>query len=425
MSSIRTLLTKASQKLGCTFGPALGLALGLSFGVTLPALPVFAQNLFAPVARVDGAAITAFEVQQRARFLSLLNVPGGTEEAALEALIVERLRLQGARSFGLTLPEEGLQAGLEDFASRANLSVEEFAAALEQAGVQRETFRDFVAVQVLWRDLIRARFSNRVQVSEVDIERALAASGQASGLRVLLSEIIMAAPPPRRAQVQARAEEISQVQTEAEFSALARQFSATASRGAGGRLDWTPLNNLPPQLRPLILNLAPGEVTAPLALPNAIALFQLRAIEETGAPPKEFEAIEYAAYYIAGGRTQDALQRAERLRKSVDVCDDLFGVAQNQPPEVLDRGSLPPEEIPQDIAIELAKLDPGEVSTNLTRANGQTLVFLMLCGRTPKIGEETNRQQVADDLRQQRFQGFANSFEEELRSAATIEIFGN
>ena len=154
-------------------------------------------------------------MEQRTRFLTLLNAPGATEEESLEALIVDRLRLQGARAFGLTLPEEGLQTGLEDFAARANLSVAEFTTALEQAGVNRETFRDFVAVQILWRDLILARFSNRVQVSEIDIDRALAASGQSSGLRVLLSEIIMPAPAPRRAQVQARAQEISQVTSEA------------------------------------------------------------------------------------------------------------------------------------------------------------------------------------------------------------------
>ena len=387
------------------------------------ALPAIAQNPFAPVARVNESVITAFEVQQRARFLTLLNAPGATPEGALEALIEDRLRLQGARSLGLSLPEESLQLGLEEFAARANLSVDEFVSALGQAGVERETLRDFVAVQLLWRDLIRARFGNRVTVSEDDIDRALAAAGQTSGLRVLISEIIIPAPPPRRARVQAQAAEIAKVTTEAEFSSFARRLSATASRRAGGRLDWTPLSNLPPQLRPLILGLAPGEVTQPLTLPNAVALFQLRAIEETGAPTQEIEAVEYAAYYMTGGRSPQTLERAEKLRRSVDVCDDLYGVAQGQPPEVLDRGSLPPAEIPQDIAIELAKLDPGEVSTVLTRAEGQTLVFLMLCGRTPKLAEETDREAIATELRQQRFQGFARSFEEELRAAATIEIF--
>ena len=409
-----------------TILPAIGLAI-LTSGLISGLLsgPTLAQNLFSPVARVNEAVITEFEVQQRARFLSILNSPGSTRQASLDALIEDRLRMQAAQSVGLELTDEGLQTGLEDFASRANLTVEEFVQGLEQAGVSQETFRDFVAIQLVWRDLIRARFGNRVQISEDDVDRAIAAAGQTSGIRVLLSEIIIPAPPNRAAAVQAQAEVISQVTTQAEFSSFARRLSATASARSGGRLDWSPLNNLPPVLRSLVLSLGLNEVTEPIPIPNAVALFQLRGIEETGAPEQDFAAIEYAAYYIDGGRSPAALATAENIREAVDICDDLYGIAQGQPEEVLERGSLAPDELPADIALELAKLDPGEVSTNLTRADGRTLVFLMLCGRTPEVGEEVDRDAVRNGLRQQRFQGFANALLDELRAAADIEVFVN
>ncbi|MEP6067012.1 MAG: peptidylprolyl isomerase [Paracoccaceae bacterium] len=385
-----------------------------------------AQNAFASVARVNESVITEFEVDQRIRFLQVLNAPGATPDGALDALIDDRLRIQEASSLGLELSEEGLEAGLSDFAGRANLSTDEFITALEGAGIARETFRDFVAAQLTWRDLIRARFGNRVQVSESDIDRAVeATSNSASGIRVLLSELIMPAPPNQVEQVRARAEEIAQAETEEEFSAYARQFSATASRQAGGRLNWVELSTLPPALRPLILGLAPGEVTTPLNIPNAIALFQLRGIEETGRPQREYAAVEYAAYYIEGGRSQAAQTRANAIKDSVDVCDDLYGIAKGQPEQVLERGSLSPEEIPQDIAIELAKLDAGEVSTNIVRADGNTLVFLMLCGRTPAQEEEINRESVRAELQQQRFGGFARAYLEDIRSDSVIEVYKN
>ena len=385
-----------------------------------------AQNVFAPVARVNESVITEFEVQQRVRFLQILNAPGATPEAAPEALIEDRLRVQEASSLGLELSDEGLQEGLSEFAGRANLSTDEFVTELEGAGIARETFRDFVAVQLTWRDLSRARFANRVQVFESDIDRAVEASTNSdSGIRVLLSELIMPAPPNQIEQVRARAEEIAQSETEEEFSAFARQFSATASRQAGGRLNWVELSTLPPALRPMILGLAPGEVTSPLNIPNAIALFQLRGIEETGRPQKEYAAVEYAAYYIDGGRSEASLSRAKSIKDNVDVCDDLYGVAKGQPEQVLERGSLPPEEIPQDIAIELAKLDPGEISTNIVRANGNTLVVLMLCGRTPAAEEEINRESVRAELQQQRFGGFARAYLEDIRSDSDIQVFRN
>ncbi|MEL6417637.1 MAG: peptidylprolyl isomerase [Pseudomonadota bacterium] len=384
------------------------------------AIGASAQGLFEPVARVNDSVVTEFEIQQRLRFLQVLNAPGGSRTSVLDTLIDDRLRLQEVRQLGLELSQEELEEGLSEFAGRANLSVEEFTQALAAQGVDTETFRDFVATGLAWRNLIRARFAARVQISEAEIDRALAASAGGSGIRVLLSEIIIPAPPERRAEVQALAERIAQAESIGEFASFARQHSATRTRGAGGRLPWTPINQLPATLRPIVLGLSVGEITDPLPITNAVALFQLRAIEETGDPTPEFAAIEYAAYYIDGGRTEAALNRAESIRHRVDVCDDLYGIAQGQPEEVLDRGSLPPSEIPDDIAIELAKLDPGEVSTTLTRANGQTLVFLMLCGRSPALEEEIDRQAVANRLRNQRLQGLADSLLAERRANARI-----
>ncbi|WP_415920443.1 peptidylprolyl isomerase [Tateyamaria sp. SN6-1] len=384
-----------------------------------------AQNLFATVAKVDEAVITEFEVQQRSRFLQVLNSPGSDRAAVVEELIKDRLRVAETRQLGVTLNDGALEQGLVDFAGRANLTVEEFTAGLAQAGVARETFRDFVAVSLIWRDYIRARFGSRVQISEDEIDRAVSQVNSASGIEVLVSEIIIPAPPDRAQAVLAQAEEIAQSTTEAQFSSFARRFSATASRGRGGRLDWLPITDLPAPLRPLLLALGPGEVTRPLPIPNAVALFQLRDIRETSAPAQEFAAIEYAAYYIPGGRTPEALGVARSIRENVDRCDDLYGIAQGKPENVLDRGSLPPAEIPQDIAIELAKLDPGEVSTALTRAGGNTLVFLMLCGRTPALEEDqvVDREAVAGQLRNQRLTAFSENLLAELEAEANIVIF--
>ena len=401
----------------------LGVVTLVAAGLGAPA--TWAQNLFAPVAQVDEAVITEFEVQQRSRFLQVLNSPGGDRASVVEELIRDRLRVAETRQRGASLNEGALEQGLIDFAARANLTVEEFTAGLESAGVARETFRDFVAVSLIWRDYIRARFGSRVQISEDEIDRAVNQVNSASGIEVLVSEIIIPAPPDRAQAVLAQAEEIAQSTTEAEFSSFARRFSATASRGRGGRLDWLPIAELPASLRPLLLALGQGEVTQPLPIPNAVALFQLRDIREIGAPAQEYDAVEYAAYYINGGRTPEALGIARNIRASVDRCDDLYGIAKGKPENVLDRGSLPPDEIPEDIAIELAKLDPGEVSTALTRANGNTLVFLMLCGRTPALEEDQviDREAVAAQLRNQRLTAFSDNLLAELAAEANIVIF--
>lgn len=388
--------------------------------LALTAPMVLAQNPFSPVIEVNDDVVTGFELDQRQRFLRVISPANASAELARRELIDDRLRAQAVRAAGLDLTEADIREGMEEFASRANLTAEELIQGLAQSGVEEETFRDFVATGLGWRDLIRARFGGRVEITEADVDRALAAAGTGSGVRVLLSEIIMPAPPPEVDAVMARAERIAQTTSETEFSSFARQFSATASRPQGGRLPWRALSDLPVQLRPLILELAPGEVTAPIPIPNAVALFQLRDIEETDATAPEVSAIEYAQYFIPGGRSEAALAQASQVRQSVDVCDDLYGIARDQSEEVLLRDTKSPAEIPQDIALELSKLDANEVSTALVSSDGQSLVFLMLCGRTTTAAEDINRDAVANRLRSERLAGIADGFLEQLRAEARI-----
>ena len=382
--------------------------------------PAQAQGLFSPAITVNDKVITGYELQQRALMLQLLRTPGNPQDVAREQLIEDRLRLQAAEEAGIVPGPDEVLSGMDEFAGRANLTREEFVKALGAAGVAEQTFRDFVRAGLSWRLLVQARFGGRSAVSEDELDRALASQGGVGNIRVLLSEIIMPAPPGQERAVQERANRIAQTRSEAEFSSFARQYSATASRGAGGRLPWRNLSELPPGLQPILLGLAVGEVTDPLPIPNAVALFQLRGIEETGFTAPDVAAVDYALYRIAGGRTDEALARARVLATQVDRCDDLYGVAKGQPAEVLTRETLPVAELPTDIALELSKLDPGEVSTALTRDNGQSLAFLMLCGRTLAVNADADRDQLSLGLRNQRLTALADGYLAQLRSEARI-----
>jgi peptidyl-prolyl cis-trans isomerase SurA len=381
--------------------------------------PAQAQNLFEAVIKVNDQAITRYEIEQRTRMLQLFRAPGNLPEVAREQLIEDRLKMGAARANGVVLSDEDVQLGIEEFAARANMDGEQMIRALEGAGVGESTLRDFVRVGITWRELNRARFAPRVSVTEDDLERAQAAiSGTSSNVRVLLSEIIMPAPPQQALAVQERAARISQVTSEAEFSANARRYSASRTRARGGRMDWVPLSQLPPQLRTIILALAPGEVTDPLPLEGAVALFQLRDIEELDAPAPEYSAIEYAIYYIPGGRSEATLAQAQQIEDNTDTCDDLYGVALGQPEEQLERVSLPPSEIPQDIAVALTQLDTGEISTI---SRGNSLGVVMLCGRSATLeGEGPSDQDLTLFITNRRLDSFANVYLEELKAEARI-----
>ena len=381
-----------------------------------------AQNQFAPAIKVNDRVITGYELDQRARFLQVLNAPGNPADLAREQLIDDRLKQDALATAGITPNREQVLEGMAEFAGRGGLTLEQFITAIAQDGVDQQSFRSFVEVGIGWREFVRARFATRAAVSDTEIERriALSSANKAGGVRVLLSEIVLANLPEVAEETRARAEEIAQVQSIAQFAALARQYSLSNSRENSGRLNWRALSDFPPAIAQRFLSLQRGAVTQPISSGEAVVLFQLRGIEETSAPSPAPATIDYAAYYIAGGRSEAGLKRAAEIRASVDTCDDLYGIAQGQPARVLDRGALAPSDIPNDIALELAKLDENEVSTALTRAGGDTLVFLMLCGRTPQLGEDIDRGAIRTSLLNERVERLAEGFLAELRADAII-----
>ena len=142
------------------------------------------QNPFAARILVNDAAITAYELDQRTLFLTLLRAPGDVATVAEQRLIEDKLRLQAADAAGFNPTPAEIDAGMTEFAGRASLTTEAFVKAIGEAGVAPETFRDFVTAGLAWRALVRDRFGPQASVSDADIDRALALTSQRGAVRV-------------------------------------------------------------------------------------------------------------------------------------------------------------------------------------------------------------------------------------------------
>jgi peptidyl-prolyl cis-trans isomerase SurA len=385
------------------------LVLGLTFAV-----PALAQDLFAPRLYINDRAITVYEVEQRALFLRLLRAPGNPEEEALKALTEDRLRQTEAERLGLKLTDAEVMTGMTEFASRANLSAEEFVGELEKAGVAAETFRDFVSAGLLWRQAVRARFLGQVPISENDIDRALEASSRPRALQVLASELVIPAPEGQEEAAMARAQELSDtISGEGAFASAARRLSAAPTAGAGGRLDWLPLANLPAAIGQKILALDPGEVSDPISVPGAVVLFLLRDVAEDKTAEPISVSVEWAEFLVP----DDAAEIAD-IRAGADNCIDLYAAANGLPEDRLTVTKANLNEVPGDVALELARLDRGESSVALTRGGFRRM--LMLCGREQVLEPPPTRDQVREQVINQKLEGMAEGYLEELRAAAFI-----
>lgn len=400
-------------------------------------------DLFTPAVFVNDRVITRYEVDQNRKFLTVLRQAGNIEELAVERLIEDALRRDAAQAAGITVTPEEVEAGMAEFAARGNLTTEEFLAVIGQNGIAPETFRAFVEAGLLWRQVIGTRFGPRAQVTDDEVDRAFVLASRRSGVQVLISEIVLRADSP---EAQAEADRVAQrlagqFMSEGAFAAEARARSVSPSRDAGGRLDWLPLGNLPAPIAAQVLGLPPGQVSQPFPVTNAVVLFYLRDLRETGTPEANVLAIDWAEFSVASA------DEGRRVKDDVDTCDDLYGQALGLPEDRLLRETRPPAEVPDDVMLELARLDDNEGTAGFSR--GGRPIFLMLCARSyeppgaepapeaPAAEGETEataeapggeaaqpagptREQVRAQLVSQRLTSYADGYLAELRADATI-----
>ena len=373
---------------------------------------VTAQSLFDPVVSINGSVITEYELNQRVRFNHFLEQTGKNIGKARDDLINDRLKVSAGRRAGIELSQVNLEQSMVDFANNSSRSLEELLSLIAQNGVDAQTFRDFVKSGVIWRKLVRSQFAGRGVPSEAEIDRAIASVGPQGGLRVLMSEIVIAASPQQAVTAKRLADKLSKITSITEFSQKATEFSAAPTRVNGGKLEWTTLNDLPAALAPIVAALRPGQVTPPLNIPNAIVLLQLRAVEETAATAKILVKIEYA--FLSGPTTSIQI-----VAKNSDTCDDLYGLVKSKPELKLSIQSQKPSDIKRDKAVRIALLDKDEKSI-LPTAEEKTSDMVMLCKRVYAISENASRAEIIQNLRLARLNSLADGYLAELRANADI-----
>lgn len=397
----------------------LSLVLGALLLCTATAAP--AQNMFAPVITINGGVVTQYELDQRVAFLRVVRAPGDLQKAAEKALIDERMQILAAERAGISLTQEELTAGLQEFAARANLEVDAFVAAIGEAGVAPETFRDFVEAGLLWRKFVREKFGSKAAVTEAEVDRQLASQDSVTGARVSLAEIVLPAGPEQIGESTALAGQLKEnIRSNDQFSQAAAQFSISRSRENGGRIDTLDLNTLPAQLIPILLTLRPGEVSDPIPVgEGAIAVFQLRGLTELPPRPAGNLTVDYLQYAIPGGNTAPAQTEAQQVLGRVQTCDDFYPIVRGGLEDRLTRETKPLRQVPSALAIALAKLDPHEATTELTANAGQTLLVTMLCSRTP-VAEENARDVARQTVFNDRLTSLANGYLEALKADAIV-----
>lgn len=372
-----------------------------------------ANFLLAAKIQVNNSVITQFELDQRAKFLGALKFTGNHIELAQTQLIEERLKQSEAQKLNISATDFEIEDALKRFASRANLTVKEFNKELKRLEIYPDTFRSYVETEVIWQKLVNKKFGAQSSVSNLQLQRAKSISKFEDTIQVLLTEIIIPFSKDDRSEKENLANLLKQIKSTEEFSNAAQKYSKAPTATVGGRVKWQNFDRLPGIIKPLILGLSPGQVTEPIMLTKAIALFQLRDIREIKTDRTQLELLDFI-------KVKSDLKYLSFVQDNFHNCSDLEAIIGGQTEVTLTRKKLLSDEIPNTLVPVLDNLDQNE--SEIIVADGQSQLVIM-CERNNQLNSTAQTlEQDKNVLQTNRLKHLARSFLETLKDNARIVI---
>jgi peptidyl-prolyl cis-trans isomerase SurA len=141
----------------------------LAFPLVQPS-PARAQ---AVLAMVNREPVTNFDVAQRIRIAQLTDGRRLSQQAALQELIDDRVKLIQARKVGYRVTEEGVEAEYSRVARSGGRTNAQFEAALRQAGIEPRSLRDKIRSDLAWQVILRDQARKGADISGDELENAI------------------------------------------------------------------------------------------------------------------------------------------------------------------------------------------------------------------------------------------------------------
>lgn len=237
---------------------------------------------------VDEQPITSLDVDKRARLMMILSgfpntpeVMSAMRQQALHALVEGRLILSASARANIKVSDEELHQAENSVAAQNKMTRTQLLTLLSSADVQEQELHLFFKEQVSWTKFLEQEIKPSVHISDEEVEQNLQAISKIldnsdENVRVKLSEIVLyvsADDPQKTAQ---SLEQLSkQLKADSDFAKLARDFSQSASRQNDGVVGWVYVEQLAQELKAVVKNLEPGQISSPIILGESVIILKL------------------------------------------------------------------------------------------------------------------------------------------------------
>src|SRR6516162_4191208 len=203
---------------------------------------------------VNDEVISVADVRSRLRMVMLSSRPADSRDTqprvaaqVLRTIVDEKLQTQEAKRQNITATDEEINKAVAQIEKQNNMQAGQLDQVLKQRGIERAALIDQLTASIVWAKLVRRLVSQTNVVSDEEIDYALKrAKENINEPQSRVAEIFLAVDNPKQEDEVRRLTE--QMRQGARFSAVAQQFSQSATAAVGGDLGWVRAEQLSPEL---------------------------------------------------------------------------------------------------------------------------------------------------------------------------------
>src|SRR5579884_1797298 len=349
----------------------------------------------------------------------------------LRAIVDEKLQMQEARRQNISATDEEIKKAEAQIEQQNNMQPGQLDAFLRARGIDKSALVDQLTASIVWSKLVRRLAAQSNEVSDEEIDDALKRLKEHQNEpQSRVAEIFLAVDNPSQdEEVRKLAEKLTnQMRHGARFSAVAQQFSQSATAAVGGDIGWIRPDQLSPALGKAVAALRPGELSPPIRTGGGYYLMLVldRRTGNSGSGPTEETLDIVQVVFPLPPNASDAMKRAalaqaEQVRGEAKSCPQMLKIGKERAPQLSSEGHIKVSEISPQMRKFVQSLEVGQPSKPILQRNG--VGVLMVCGKTaPQAAKELTREDVAEMLLRQRLDGLARRYMRDLRRAAFVDV---
>ena len=245
-----------------------------------------------------------------------------------------------------------------------------------------------------------------------------------------VAEIFLAVDNPQQeAEVRNLAVRLSeQMHQGARFSAVAQQFSQSATAAVGGDIGWIRPEQLSPELGKAVAQMRPGELSPPIR--TGAGYYLLLVLDRRlGRSPGPDDTLLHLVQIVFPLPVQapEAMRRAaileaQNAKTTAKNCEELLKIGKEKgSPQLSSEGRLRVDQISSGMRNIVLGLEPGQASQPIVQKNGVGVI--MVCEKAaPSAPTIPTREEIGETLMRQRLETLARRYMRDLRRTAFVDV---